>query len=58
MFYTLVLHVLGKVLVQSRGRFGVFEMQHILFSNSYLNNNISIRNGLLLTLCWIKMHVP
>ena len=25
MFYTLVLHVLGKVLVKSRGRFGVFK---------------------------------
>ena len=25
MFYTLVLHVLGKVLVKSRGRFGVLK---------------------------------
>ena len=25
MFYTLVLHILGKVLVKSRGRFGVFK---------------------------------
>ena len=31
MFYTLVLHVLGKVLVQSRGRFGVLKCNTFCF---------------------------
>ena len=58
MFYTLVLHVLGKVLVKSRGRLWSFQIQHILSSYSYLTTTFPIKNGLLLTLCWIKMHIP
>ena len=57
MFYTLVLHVFGKVLVKSRGQFGVFKYNTFCLLTRIYQSHFH-KNGLLLTLCWIKMHIP